>query len=109
MEIENQHNFEHALHTGINVFLGAGFSILARDREDNPLPLASQLTGELVSRFKLFSLSDLPLAQLCTVIEHTRPDELRSYFNARFTVKSYDTRYGALDRLNIKSIFTTNI
>ena len=37
MRIDNKNTFERALSSGINLFLGAGFSILAKDANGNYL------------------------------------------------------------------------
>ena len=51
MNIENEHLFNNALSTGINLFVGAGFSILAKDEDGNRLPLGSELSKELAAIF----------------------------------------------------------
>ena len=40
MNIEEQHTFEAVLKTGISLFLGAGFSVLAKDKQGKDLPCA---------------------------------------------------------------------
>lgn len=47
MKIANENSLSMALKTGINIFAGAGFSILAKDKQDRTLPLASNLLAEL--------------------------------------------------------------
>ena len=51
MYIEEQNTFEQALRSGINLFLGSGFSILAKDKNGNKLPCGGDLLNELKSRF----------------------------------------------------------
>lgn len=51
MNIENEHLFNNALSTGINLFVGAGFSILAKDEDGNRLPLGSELSKELAAMY----------------------------------------------------------
>lgn len=107
--IENESNFDAAIKGGLNLFLGSGFSILAKDRSGKPLPTGSQLIGELASEFSLPSATNLDLSQVCTVIEHTRSDQLRNYLTQRFLVGQYDERYKQLEKVSIRNIFTTNI
>ncbi|MCI0659886.1 MAG: hypothetical protein L0220_02315 [Acidobacteria bacterium] len=109
MHIENENLFRNALGGGINLFLGAGFSLLAKDSNGEALPLGSQLATELVREFGLTDADTLSLPQICTIIEHSKKDRLRSYLKSRLTVGSFDSSYRSLQRLNIKTIFTTNI
>lgn len=109
MNIENEYTFRQILAQGINLFIGSGFSILAKDKKNRTLPVGSSLASEIISRFKVPHLSHLSLLQICTIIETTNRDELYSYFRNRFSVESFDRRYSVLTRLNIKNIFTTNV
>lgn len=107
MQIENENLFKHSLSTGINLFLGAGFSVLASSNGVN-LPVGDGLKNELITHFKR-KKSNLNLAQLCQILTSTQKNELLSFFKARFKVDSYPDEYKNIDRINIKSIFTTNI
>ena len=109
MTVEHEHTFRHALSTGINLFLGAGFSVFARDRRDRPLPLASVLRDELSHAFDLPATDSMSLGQLATILDSTRPDELRVFLRDRFTVHDFDDRYHLLRKLNVQCLFTTNI
>lgn len=107
MNIENEHLFNNALSTGINLFVGAGFSILAKDEDGNRLPLGSELSKELAAMYgksESFSLS-----QIASILEATDKDGLRRYLNKRFSVKTVDPLYYNILGVNIKSIYTTNI
>lgn len=107
MLIENEHNLLAALHNGINLFLGSGFSVMAKDAQGKVLPTGSQLREELVDHFEM--PNDLALSQLATLLNSTRRADFRSFLNARFTVSSFDPRYEIIERMPIKSIATTNI
>jgi tetratricopeptide (TPR) repeat protein len=109
LRIDNENSFRAALSSGINFFLGAGFSVLARNAADQTLPVGPDLKERLLARFNLKSLDNLDLAQLCTVIESSKESELRAFFEQTFRVKSYDPRYHILDRISIEHVFTTNI
>ena len=52
LEIENQHLFDAALRSGLNLFLGAGFSVLARNAAGT-LPVGNKLAPLLLEEFAL--------------------------------------------------------
>lgn len=109
MKVESENLFRGALRSGINLFLGAGFSLLAKDEDGTALPLGSQLATELAREFDLTDADALNLPQICTIIERSQKDRLRSYLKRRLTVGSFNPSYRGLQRLNVKTIFTTNI
>ncbi len=109
MNIENRNSLLAALSRDVNLFIGAGFSVLATDEDDKRLPVGSELADELVSYFKLEHLAGTPLQQLCTIISRDRRDQLIKFLVRRFTVKSFDPAYKCIEKLAIKNIFTTNI
>lgn len=49
--IDSRHLFFEKLHTGINLFTGAGFSVL-KDSSGNGLPVASDLGTDLCKKLK---------------------------------------------------------
>lgn len=107
--IEREPTFKASLTLGINVFLGAGFSILAKSKTGGPLPLADQLKMELCTKFESSDLEALSLPRVYDVLFRQRSSELISFLKARFTVSAYDERYQNLLRLKLASIITTNI
>lgn len=109
MDIENKSTFENALKSNINLFLGAGFSLLASDQNKKSLPTAAELTRELCEVFKKPLTPKTDLARLYTVINASDGDKLREYLKTRFTVSKFDERYLALDKISANTIFTTNI
>lgn len=108
MQIQNEALFQHSLSEGINLFLGAGFSVLA-EGADKKIPVGDGLKEELLDHFKRKKPSSLNLAQLCHIISSTNKDGLINYFKERFTVTHFDPAYKELEKANIKAIFTTNI
>jgi hypothetical protein len=66
--IENEHLFRDALSRGINLFLGAGFSGLAVDKNNKTLPIGGELQAELVEHFKRSDLNALPLPKLSFIL-----------------------------------------
>lgn len=105
--IEHQNTLEHAFKHGINLFVGAGFSTLAKDKEGRFLPVGTQLGKELTTHFGKNSNYSLP--QICTILESSLQKEYYDYLISRFTVDYVDPLYSNITRLNIKSIYTTNI
>lgn len=52
MKIENKYSLSNAISNGINIFVGAGFSIYAKDAFDRELPLGNKLLEELNEKFE---------------------------------------------------------
>lgn len=109
MKIEHENTFKQALKSGINLFVGSGFSILANDPQGNALPAGPELAKELVNTFNISHGAELSLSQICTILNASRKQELNNYLKRRFSVREFDARYSSLDKLNVKTIFTTNI
>jgi hypothetical protein len=107
MEIENQNLLEHSLRNGVNLFLGSGFSILAKDKANKTLPTGAKLCDELKIYFN--KPGNFSLSQLASIMEANRKEEFYSYLQSRFTVKDFPDLYNCLLDINIRSIFTTNI
>jgi hypothetical protein len=109
MDIENSASLRYALLSGINVFVGAGFSVLASDDEGRPMPVGSQLSEEFRARFALEGTEGLNLPQLYTLLARTHKDEADAYLRKRFRVDTYDPRYDAMQRMAVDCWFTTNV
>lgn len=112
MKIENEDSFKRSLQNGVNLFLGAGFSVKARGMLDGKLksmPVGDMLRKELLHHFGRDPESKLPLAQLCQIISKTQRAALNDFFRSRFAVVEFDSEYMNLERVKINSIFTTNI
>ncbi len=107
MEITNENLLQQAFKNGINLFIGAGFSILAKDCKERNLPTADALNKELQTLFK--KSNNLNLSQLSSILEKSYKNEFYKYLVERFSVKYVDPLYLSLNNLNIKSIYTTNI
>ena len=95
-----------AMKTGLNLFVGAGFSIYAKDSNGNPLPVGSKLIKELHQHVGS-GINDL--SKYCSVMERKNRSSLYNYLTNRFQVKSFDDAYLNLNLLNLKGIYTTNI
>ena len=108
-DIENANTFVESLKTGISLYLGAGFSVYAKDSTGNPLPVGSHLADELVSEFNAQTFQSLDLPRLAAILEATRRDEFNNYLRRRFSVAEFDARYRVIRRVRLRSIFTVNI
>ncbi|MGK4233808.1 SIR2 family protein [Providencia hangzhouensis] len=109
--IENKETLEEYFKTGINLFLGSAFSIEASSYLDGKLkklPTGSELLDEIKVKFKK-EKTKLDLPKLCQIISSTDKSELDSFFRSRFKIHTFDKRYSEIQKINIKSIFTTNI
>ena len=107
MKIENENTFRTALNDSLNLFVGSGFSTLAKDSEGRSLPIGSELCDELTENFNL--REGLNLMQVSTILKSSRRDEFQSYLKRRFTVSKFDPKYRAIEKIKVRSIFTTNI
>ncbi|MDT3641142.1 hypothetical protein ROM51_21540, partial [Cronobacter sakazakii] len=105
MNIDNQPLFEHSLKSGINLFLGAGFSVEASSKAGR-LPVGNDLKDELLDHFKRRKPSSLDLPQLCQILSSSSKRELKDFFITRFTVTEFNNLYKGIENIKIKSIFT---
>src|SRR5688572_4261071 len=102
MKIQNESLFRHSLANGINLFLGAGFSVAASSK-GKPLPVGDGLKTELIDHFKRPKPSALSLPQLCQIIASTQRDALIDFFRNRFHVDDFASEYQSLERASIKA------
>ena len=105
---DSPNQFLDALKNGISLFCGAGFSVLARDANNNYLPIGSSLLNELKEQFEYIAdYSNLPRA--CTKIINSDKGSFYDFLEKRFTIDNFDPLYLEILNINIKSIYTTNI
>jgi tetratricopeptide (TPR) repeat protein len=109
MNIENAASFQYALLNDINLFVGAGFSVLAQDSARRVMPVGDQLPTELRTHFGLTGTEGLTLPQLYTLLARTRKEQVDRFLRERLSVTSFDPKYLHLRRLAVSCIFTTNI
>jgi hypothetical protein len=107
MKIELKETLEKELREGVNLFLGAGFSIYAKDQTNAALPVGSVLCEELVKEFNCPDLKDL--SKVCTIIDSFNSEGLKAYLIKRFDVASFPDFYSNILKHNIPKIYTTNI
>lgn len=87
MEIQNKNTLIHAMKTGINVFVGAGFSLYAYDKYNKKLPTGKDLANELQ---KSFNVKSSDLSMISTILQRKSKVEFKSFLTERFTVKDYE-------------------
>lgn len=109
IQIENENTFRKIFKEEMNLFLGAGFLVLAKDCDSQPIPIGSELAKELRNQFSLDGLDALSLPQLSTVLEAQNKYAFHEYLKKRFTVDTFDEKYNILNSYNIHSIFSLNI
>jgi hypothetical protein len=68
IEIEFESTFRKIFSEGMNLFLGAGFPVLAKDPESRTIPTGRELSNELKVLFDLEEFDSLTLPQLCTIL-----------------------------------------
>ena len=108
VRIESKTQFMNHVRNGINLLIGAGFSIGAKDINGHRLPLGNELLNELKEKFpKIKNFNVLSKASL--ILEKSSKQEFYDYLRCRFDVSEFDEVYNVLPLLNIKSIYTTNI
>lgn len=104
---DNKATFENSLANGLNLFLGAGFSVLAENKKGEGFLVGNALAEELMKKFSI--TGNFNLVQVATILESTKRQEFYEYLKEKFSVGKFDDRYNCLQKLNIKSIYTTNI
>ncbi|KAF0198323.1 MAG: hypothetical protein FD166_1376 [Bacteroidetes bacterium] len=107
MNIELKELFERTLREGVNLFLGSGFSIFAKDSGGVDLPTSNTLCNELATKFNSYNLDDL--TKVCTIIDSYDSEGLRKFLLNRFNVKEFPDFYKNIVEINCPRIFTTNI
>lgn len=95
-----------AMHSGLNLFVGAGFSVYAKDKNEKNLPTGNKLIEEL---YTIFGSGQKDLARYCSVMEKKNKTALIDYLTKRFRVSNYDKCYLNLNLINLKGVYTTNI
>ncbi|HIS36239.1 TPA: SIR2 family protein [Candidatus Scatousia excrementigallinarum] len=107
MNIELKDLFLKKLESGINLFTGAGFSVLPNLKGEF-LPTADQLCDEIQKEFglsdEIVNDHDLPyISEFCS------EQEYQDFLRKRFTVTEYNPLYNVINKINIRTYATTNI
>ena len=106
MEVKNGNAFLERLKTGINLFTGAGFSLLPSD-SGITLPSGKEFCREIITHFNLKDISES--YELDYVSEFCPEIEYQNYLRNRFKVSDYNKLYDVLNLININTYVTTNI
>ncbi len=110
MEFENQNAFEEIVSKeGLNLFLGAGFSVHSYNRDDTKLLLGSELKDYLLRHFDLNQFTSSSLAKVATHLKRNRKGDFYYLLKNFYTVNRFDDTYLSLQNLPVVNIFTTNI
>ena len=75
--VEESGLFAADLSQKINLFAGAGFSVLAKNGSGKYLPVGSELTELLVSEFGLHEYASLDLPSLYAIISSEHKEQLK--------------------------------
>ncbi|WP_346920796.1 SIR2 family protein [Clostridium sp. UBA7339] len=108
IRIDNSSLFKQTLLNGINLFTGAGFSVLS-DKNIRKLPTAEELCIEICKKFKISEKYVGNLETLSSLVEARAAQQYQNFLRERFTVTNYNSKYDLLNRINLKSYITTNI
>ncbi len=107
IKIDNRNIFFEKLKTGINLFTGAGFSVL-ESPAGKKLPPAHELADDLRKFFQLPS-TYTDLEMISAILKRNCKDEFQKYLKEKYTVSDYNLLYNVLNKITISSIITTNI
>ena len=106
--IDNKNLFYESLKTGINLFVGAGFAVL-ESPSGQILPDGNILAERLRKKFQLSDSYEKNLTRISTFLKRNRKSEFIDYLKSTYTVHDYNALYKVLNKINLKSIVTTNI
>lgn len=106
MEIEKENSFKQALNSGVNIFVGAGFSTMAANKDGKLLPTGTDLLKELN---ELCGKQIDDLSKLATILQATDTVKFNKYLTQRFSVGKFNDLYKNLNQISIAYYFTTNI
>lgn len=94
---------------GLNLYLGAGFSVYAYNSDGDTLPLGNEINKRLIKLFSLDDTRKFNLSKTCQKIKSSNADMLEKVLKETYTVKDFDEEYLKITRLPIKNIVTINI
>lgn len=101
---------ENVARSGFNLFLGAGFSIYAKNGDDEYLPLGNEIGEHIANLFELdYGKYRNSLGNICRKVKSTKKESLNNYLRNTYEVKTYDICYDILPSLPIKNIISLNI
>lgn len=108
INIDSPALFKETLKRGINLFTGAGFSVL-ESPSGHVLPTATSLCEEICERFSIKRTYAADLECLSNIVNMRAKQQFQEYLREKYTVTQYNPLYNALNKINIRSYITTNI
>jgi len=108
VDIDNRALFYQALAKGINLFTGAGFSVLPSP-SGNFLPTVSNLLPEICSEFAINTSFSNDIEKVASILKLRNKGPFDKYLREKYTVSDYNPLYNVLNKVNIHSFITTNI
>lgn len=108
MKIDNPFLFREMLTKGINLFTGAGFSVLEAP-DGRVLPDAASLCEEICERFSIKKSYSTNLERLSNIVNTRAKQQFQEYLREKYTVTHYNDLYNVLNKIKIHSYITTNI
>ena len=110
MKITAENTFKDlVLNKEFNLFLGAGFSILAKNKDNENLCLGEELKDSLIEFFDLQKYKDKDLSYISKKLKKTKNGEFYNYLTKKLKVIEYDNRYANLFKREIRNIISLNI
>lgn len=94
---------------GFNVYLGAGFSVYAKNDDGESLPLGNRINDKLIKLFQLDKNRGFNLSKTCQKIKKDSEGLLEKILKDTYRVCDFDNIYLELTKMPIKNIVTTNI
>lgn len=108
IKIDNENIFLKKLKTGINLFTGAGFSLL-ESPSGNILPKTSDLLDEICEKFSINKSYSNDIERVASVLKRNSNAEFQIYLREKYKVNDYNSLYDTINMINITNIITTNI
>jgi hypothetical protein len=110
MRFEKEALFQQLVsNSGMNLYLGAGFSVYASNRDGESLPLGEEINKQLIDIFEIDKSRKFTLSQTCRKIKKENESTLIRLLKDKYTVHEYDPRYKYITNLPINNIITLNI
>lgn len=94
IEIENENLLKKAMESGVNIFAGAGFSVLPSP-SGNSLPTGDELKLELSREFGIKS-DGLSLVDVATIINSRDEGKLQKFLRKKFYVTEVNPLYNEI-------------
>lgn len=111
MQFDNEKLFETLVtQYGLNLYLGAGFSVYAYNEQDETLPLGAEINSRIIEMFGLNKRKQgYTLSKSCQKVKKENKDALERLLKETYRVKKFENCYFSLNKLPIKNIVTVNI